>query len=314
MKHVLTWLIGIAAVLGAAGIYWGYAPRPSPPEGPAEERNVNIGGRERRYLVYAPPSLQPAGSLLIAFPGSGESAENMRNRTSGVLERLAREQGFVVVYMNGFGHHFNDCRRVASYRARQLGIDDVSFTRAVIDQLALDREVDRSRVYALGFSNGGHMTFRLALEAPDLVAGIIAIGADFPAPDNLDCRIVDGRHPAVVLIQGTHDPISPYGGGRVSIFGFGDRGNVLGAEASAQWFAAEFGATFSDMPTLLGEQGGMVAQQRDWSGPAARVRLITILGAGHTIPQAAYRYPRILGPTFQTDEVIESAWRFVQER
>jgi hypothetical protein len=29
------------------------------------------------------------------------------------------------------------------------------------------------------------------------------------------------------------------------------------------------------------------------------------------VPQAAYRFPRILGSTFRSDAVLESAWQFV---
>jgi polyhydroxybutyrate depolymerase len=256
---------------------------PPPPE-PARIRNVRVGGRDRTFLVYTPPGRSAGAAVLLAYPGSGETAEGFRRRLAPVLERLAREQAFVVAYLQGFENHFNDCRRLAPYGARKERIDDVAFTRAVLADLESRDGVDPRRVFALGFSNGGHMAFRLALEAPDLVEGIVAVAANLPTAEDLACQPVAGRLPAVVLVEGDRDPINPYRGGRVTIFGFGNRGNVLSAEESERWFAAR----------------------------GSRVLLIPIAGGGHTIPQAAYRYPRILGMTKRDDGVLESALRFVQ--
>jgi len=304
-------LAAVTAVALAAAVFLLGTRRPPVPE-PPSVRRVRVDGRDRTFLVFAPPA-RPAGSAaLLVYPGSGETAVAMRRRVAPALERLAGQQGFVVAYLQGFGNHFNDCRRLAPYSARTQGIDDVAFTRAVVADLASRDGIGRAKVFALGYSNGGHMVIRLALEAPDLVAGVIAIAASVPAGDDLACRPALGRPPAVVLVDGDRDPINPYGGGRVTIFGFGDRGNVLSAEESARWFARRSGSARPGPRRALREQQGRVALEQDFGDPPLRVRLITIAGGGHAIPQAAYRYPRILGATYRDDAVLESALRFVQ--
>lgn len=311
-QAVLLALAIVTALIVAAAVFLLGTRQPPSPE-PASVRTVRVDGRDRTFLVFAPPVRLASAVALLVYPGSGETAEDLRRRIAPALERVARQQGLVVAYLQGFESHFNDCRRLAPYSARTERIDDVAFSRAVVADLENRDGVDRREVFALGYSNGGHMVFRLALEAPDLVAGVIAIAANVPAGDNLVCNPAPGRPPVVVLVEGDRDPINPYGGGRVTIFGFGDRGDVLSAEESAHWFARRSGSAQPGPRSVLGEQQGRVALEQDFGEPHPRVRLITIAGGGHAIPQAAYRYPRILGGTYQDDAVLESALRFVLE-
>jgi len=90
------------------------------------------------------------------------------------------------------------------------------------------------------------MSIRLALELPDEIRAVAAISASLPTPENLDCH--PSGHPVSVLVMnGTADPINPYKGGKVSIFGFGDRGTVLSSEDTARYFVALDG--ISTLPT-----------------------------------------------------------------
>lgn len=297
---LLVLALALPAAAGAAVI---------PPTVDPSLRTVRVGAMVRRFILYVPPSLPPGSPLLIAFHPSGSSGPGMRRICGDLLERMARERGFAVAYPTGFEGHFDDLRRRASYSARRLRIDDVGFTRAIVDSTAYECGIDRRRVYALGYSNGGAMVLRLALEAPDLVAGIVAIAANLPTADNIDCPIVDGRHTAVVLIEGTADPINPYLGGRVSIFGMGDRGPVLSAQGSAEWFARRYGLEADRSPKPILRQGALTASWQDWGSPRPLVRLVTIQGGGHTVPKAAHGPPKILvGHTFRSDAPIEGAW------
>jgi polyhydroxybutyrate depolymerase len=90
-------------------------------------------------------------------------------------------------------------------------VDDVAFVRAIITNLTTDACIDTKRVYASGCSNGGAMSYRLACEAADVIAGV--------APVDFDC-VVGGRcgscSPArpitVVQFRGTNDSAVPYSG------------------------------------------------------------------------------------------------------
>ena len=78
--------------------------------------------------------------------------------------------------------------------------------------------IDRKRVFAAGWSNGrpALRRGRLALEHPEDFAGVAAISASLPVKENLDCGQVDKPIP-VMIVNGTADPINPYGGGMVNL-------------------------------------------------------------------------------------------------
>ncbi len=306
-------LMGLAIFLGLLGVvaaYWLYAPKPPLPAGPIATRSLDIGGYSRHYSVFAPSSLQAGASVLLVFHPSQSHGEEMRRIVGSPLERMAEQDNVVVVYPDGYEGHFNDCRRVASYSARALDIDDVGFTRRIIEQLAAEKGINPERVYALGYSNGGHMALRLALEAPETVKGAVAIAANLPAPENMGCTVASSPARVIVFVEGTDDPINPYEGGPVTLFGFGNRGNVLSAEASAKWFVDALGLGAGEVRTL-DPVDGLSAQQQDWTSSSGQVRLITIEGGGHTIPQGDYRFPRLFGATYRSDAVLESGWRLL---
>ena len=281
---------------------------------PVQTFTVTVDGAARPYILFAPAGLPTGAPLLIAFHPSSSSGLKMREMSGKALERFARKNGFAIAYPDGFEGHFNDCRRVASYSARTRNIDDVGYTRAVIDDIARRYKIDRQRVYALGYSNGAQMALRLAMQTPDLVAGVIAISANLPTPENNVCKVVDGRPVSVVLIEGTKDKINPYEGGEVTIFGMGDRGAVMSAKDSAQWFAKRYGITQqTDAPPPL-KANNLTATWQDWGSGLPKVRLISIEGGGHTIPQSDLEFPRLMvGSTFMSDVPLESAWSAVTE-
>lgn len=306
-------IIGLAVVLvllGAVAAYFLYAPKPALPVGLVEEVTLDIGGYSRRYAVFTPSHLQLGASVLIAFHPSQSSGEEMRRIVGGPLERIAEKENVVVVYPDGYEGHFNDCRREASYSANTLNVDDVGFTKRIIELLVAQKKINPERVYAIGYSNGGHMALRLALETSEMVKGVAAIAANLPAPDNMGCKVASSPARFIAFVEGTQDPINPYEGGPVTLFGFGNRGNVLSAQASAEWFASALGLAAAEAQTLE-QVSGISAHQQDWISSSGHVRLITIEGGGHTVPQAGYRFPRLLGSTFQSDSVLESTWRLL---
>src|SRR5205085_12472741 len=126
---------------------------------------------ERSYVVHVPVA-QGALPVVINLHGGGSNAESQQ-RYSG-MDAVADREHFIVVYPNGTGRgrflvwNAGTC----CGRAPMQHIDDVGFIRAVIGDLANRTPIDRHRIYATGLSNGSMMTYRLAAEAPDLVAAI----------------------------------------------------------------------------------------------------------------------------------------------
>jgi polyhydroxybutyrate depolymerase len=145
------------------------------------------------------------------------------------------------------------------------------------------------------------------------VRAVAAVGANLPTQENLDCTPTHGAT-SVLILNGTADPINPYGGGKVTLFGFGDRGRVLSARESAAYFVRRNG--IADPPTAEAiaqpEGSGPTSAERVvWRSVAgAEVRLYTIRNGGHTIPHPHARFPRILGRTHRGLNGPAEIWDF----
>jgi polyhydroxybutyrate depolymerase len=288
-------------------------PRPKAPRltGRVEHGTLRVGDRTRSFGYYAPAPLPPNPPLVIAMHPSGERGDAFRWQTGYSFDRLADAHGFVVVYPDGYEGHWNTCRKVGSDSAHKLHVDDIAFVRALIDHFHSTHGIDRGRVFATGHSNGGQMSYRLALEMPDEVRAVAAISAALPVPENLDCR-ESGKAVPVLVMNGTRDPINPYDGGRVTIFGFSDRGDVRSSVSTATYFAS-LGALAASPNTerLPGEDAGLWVERSTWGSPATlEVVLDTIHGGGHVVPQGVSRYPRILGPTDSAFDGPAEIWAF----
>jgi polyhydroxybutyrate depolymerase len=318
MRRVLR-VVSIGAGLvflavGAAYAYFLHTPAPELPRLSASVRrdSLRVGALQRRYAFYAPAKLASHPPLLFALHGSMGNAGQMRRATAYRFEQLADEHGFIVVYPEGYEGHWNDCRKKGPYAAKRLNIDDVGFMRALVAYFRSAYSVDPGRVFAVGLSNGGHMSYRLALEAPDAVRGVAAVAANVPSKENFDCTPARGAVP-VLIINGTDDPINPFAGGRVTIFGLGDRGDVLSAPASAEYFARRNNVAAASIVERIPQQRSAATSvdRTSWrSAYGADVVLYTIHGGGHTLPQLSARSPRILGRTHQQLDGPAEIWRF----
>ena len=193
-------------------------------------------------------------------------------------------------------------------------MDDVAFMRELVSFIAAEYPVDRNRVFVAGLSNGGQLAYRLALEAPDLVHGVAVIAANMPTPQNLSC-VHSGQAVPVMIINGTADPINPFGGGEVTLVGpFGSRGEVMSAQASVQYWARL--AQYSTEPFFhhypdsnVGD--GSVAERMVWTATGhPEIALVTVDGGGHTIPGPGLSFPFFLGATNQDFSAIDEIWRF----
>jgi polyhydroxybutyrate depolymerase len=277
-----------------------------------------VGGLARHFLAYVPKRLASPPPLLFALHASRGDGAKMRAATIYGFDTLADRDGFVVVYPDGFEGHWNDCRREAPYSANQQNIDDPAFFAAMVDHFAERLGIDRDRVYATGISNGGQMSLRLALERPDLVAGVAPVAASLPDDANLDCA-KSGRPVAVLFVNGTADPMNPYTGGRVALYGvWGDRGTVLSAEDSALAFARWAGhggpPEVSRLPDTNPDDGSQV-EVRAWRGLSGpEVVLYRVDGGGHTFPNPHHPYPRIIGRTNADVDAAEEIWRFLSRQ
>jgi polyhydroxybutyrate depolymerase len=140
------------------------------------------GGLTRKYLVHVPKGYDPnrAAPVLVALHGGGGNMEFQADDANYGLITKSESASFIAVFPNGYSPFPGG--KLATWNAgnccgasRDKDIDDVGFVRAVVAQVQLRLNVDATRIYATGMSNGGMLAHRLACEAADVFAGVAAV-------------------------------------------------------------------------------------------------------------------------------------------
>ena len=273
-------------------------------------RAVEVQSVRRSYLVHVPPGYDPAtpNPVVLAFHGGGANAENMVV-FSGLNEK-ADQAGFIVVYPAGSGR----LQRLLTFNAGNCcghaassNVDDVAFTRALLDDLAEVVNVDRRRVFATGMSNGAMMTYRLASELSDRIAAIAPVSGPMGMKE---CH--PGRPVPVMHFHGDADEFAPFKGGK----GRGPSGtDFYSVQHSIDAWVAANGCEKTPTVTQLADRqddGTTVRQVRYGSGKeGAEVVLVVIEGGGHTWPGTEPRM-QALGTSTREISANDMMWEFFQ--
>lgn len=173
-------------------------------------------------------------SLIFILHGTGGKPQNMMKRTNALQEE-AKKENIILVYPEGYKNGWNDCRKASTVEANRINIDENTFFDKMITYFKNKYQIDGKKIFAIGFSGGGHMTYKLAMTMPEKFKAITAIVANIPDTSNMDC-IVKKTPMAVMIVNGTADPINPYNGGEVKTDGI-VLGNVRSTNETVQYWA-----------------------------------------------------------------------------
>ena len=278
-----------------------------------ETGTIQSGGVERSYLAYVPDKLAPGAPLLFALHGTGGSGERMRAQTGAEFDRLADAQGFAVVYPTGYKNSWDDCRKTDPLPAKVQKIDDIAFFRALVARFHDTHGIDPRRVVIMGYSNGAQMAMRVALEAPDLAAAIAAVSANLPVADNSVCGHAD-KPAAVLLIDGTADPVNPFKGGEVNLGKLGSRGFVHStAETAAYWAKLDGYVGDAETDTLPHRDPADPTSVAVWDWHEAGKKPVIVFvvnGGGHVVPNPHFPPAPVLGKVTRDIDAPRAIWGF----
>ncbi len=277
-----------------------------------ELRVLTVGDVQRSYLVHVPRKYDPTKPtpVVIAFHGGGANAENMA-MFSG-LNKKADDAGFIVVYPNGTGRLKN---RLLTFNggnccgyAMTSKIDDIDFTRQLLDDLNKSVNIDRKRVFATGMSNGGIMSYLLASELSDCIAAIAPVGGP------MGTEICNLKRPvSVIHFHGTKDEHAPFNGGK----GIGPSGTEFySVEHSIQAWVKANGCKQEPVITTFPDtanDGTKVIRKTYGSGKGdSEVVLVMIEGGGHTWPGQEPRL-KSLGKSTKNISANDLMWEFFEK-
>jgi len=183
-----------------------------PPLSYAQSGSILVGGLERTYTLRLPGSYAPSQPmpLVVAMHGGFGSGTQLENQSQ--LTAKAEEEGFIVVYPDGAQTGILNIRTWNAGGccggAMNNNIDDVGFIDALLDRLIQENNIDTTRIYATGMSNGGFMSYRLACELSHRIAAIAPVAASMTIAQCQPERAVP-----VIAIHSYLDESVPYLGG-----------------------------------------------------------------------------------------------------
>ncbi len=225
-----------------------------------------VDGIKRTYIVYRPVDLTESAPLVVMLHGGYGSAARLNAPTAGTARRTASTSWSPTPTVTGPP---GTLAAVAAANRRLKNIDDVAFITAMVRQIGLEVNIDPSRVYATGISNGGIMDYTLACQTTLFAA----IGPD-SATQLGPCT--QPNPVSVIHIHGTADTRIRYNGGE------GDGTAHINGPAipdlNATWRAIDQ----CGPPSVT--VNGVVTTSNASCPNGRNVELITIAGAGHQWP------------------------------
>ncbi len=233
--------------------------------------SVQVGGTTRSYILHVPASYTGQTPVPLVTDWHPILFDDAFEQSISGYQQKSDKEGFIVVFPNGIDNAWNigDCCTTSRT------VDDVGFARALVAQLEQQACIDPKRVYAVGYSMGGGMSYKLACDAGDLIAAIAPAAFQLMQDSEWPCR--PSRPITVISTNGTADPVVPYAGGDVNPpNGLAVTNHFLGAVATLQRWAELDGCT--DMPV---DKGGGCQTYSQCNG-GVEVTLCTVQGGGHT--------------------------------
>lgn len=241
------------------------------------EESMLVDNVKRTYIVHEPTSGTGQRSLVFILHGNGGTGALMKTVTG--FNDIADKNNMIVVYPDGYDQAWNDGRSTV----RVKNIDDVKFFKTMTESLIKKYDINPSKVYAAGLSNGAMMALRLSCES-NIFKGVAAISASMPQDMLNRCS---NKPISRLMMVGNKDPIIPYNGGEIQSFGKrGQGGQVLGLEASMEYFKKL--NNINDTPIVHTERGIV---RTLYSHQNIQLEGVVIDGGGHTWGSALSRLP-----------------------
>jgi len=179
-------------------------------DGPARPDQLTFGGdRPVRLVVPAGYDHAVPTPLVVLLHGFGSNAL-IQTAYLGYRD-VADDRGVLFVApegtTNGDGAQFwNATDACCDFEGS--GVDDVGYLRSLIDDISGVWNVDPDRVFVIGHSNGGYMSYRLACDVEQVAAIVSLAGATW-----LDAGSCAPTTPTSVLqIHGDADELVDYAG------------------------------------------------------------------------------------------------------
>ena len=168
------------------------------------DETFQFEGIDRYHKVYIPSDFTPNMSLVLNLHGYTSNAFQQVFYSN--MTAVAEANDFIVVFPDGT----TDQNGITFWNSEILGedVNDLGYLSALIDSMVINYQVNPSRVYMCGMSNGGFMSYYSACQMTDKLAAIASVTG------TMNNVIYDNCNPSrsipVLEIHGTDDTTVPY--------------------------------------------------------------------------------------------------------
>jgi polyhydroxybutyrate depolymerase len=240
---------------------------------------VHSGLYNRLYELHTPPGMSASRRwpLIVFLHGAGDTGPSFRRRLKA--DAATDAAGFVTVWPSGMEGTWTVGCATECTMAEALRADDVRFVQTLVRHLAAQLPVDTTRVYLLGFSQGGSFAQLFACSSEMAPAGLGVVGALLYKPVAQKCT---PRRPFPVgVVHGDADPIALYGG-------YGPTAAVMGAEETVDLWRRQMGCGVDPGYEFIPDGAGDYTEVSVFRFPGCRagstVVHYLVHGGGHTWP------------------------------
>jgi polyhydroxybutyrate depolymerase len=260
-------------------------------------------GEKREYLLYAPKNYDRAKPVPLVITLHTSMSWDSSAMVISQWNKVADENGFIVVYPEGSGFGPKSWEMTGSETPARM--PDVIFISDLIDKLEASYNIDKTRIYANGMSNGGGMAFVLSCTLSDRIAAVGMVSAGL-YPEWNWCT--DHRPVPVIAFHGTADPICPYNGGPSKLAG--------GSFPSVREFFANWSRRNQCRTNPIESSVPADVTRLEYTNCAddAGVVLYTVKGEGHQWPGGRPIVAKwLVGPYSHSIDATRQMWAFFRE-
>jgi polyhydroxybutyrate depolymerase len=176
------------------------------------DRTSIIIGAERPAELFLPLANESDKSSGILINLHGYSGSSISQTTYTFLKESALAAGLAYVAPDGMkdrvGNRFWNASNACCDFAKS-GVNDVEYIDSLIDEISDSYNLDKSRIYLFGHSNGHFMSYQYLCTAKNKVAAIAGLAGSM----DLDPAQCAGKSANVLHIHGDADATISYAGG-----------------------------------------------------------------------------------------------------
>lgn len=266
--------------------------------------------QERKAVVHLPPQYDgntPTPLVVCLHGGGGDVGFAQRMFR---LSEKADKEGFIVAYPNGTGRFKNKLLKnhILMWNAGECcgyakvhNIDDVNFIKQFIHQMKSEYNVDKRRVYVVGFSLGGMMSYRLACELSDELTAVAVVSGSMNGNEK------EPKNPVpMLIIHGLADKHVPVAGGAGKLAKWGFDVHAKPLDYAVNYWVSHNGCKTE--PVV--ERHGIVERKTYPEGKdGSEVTVYTIEGYRHSWPGGHRAWP-LADPPCPVMSATDACWDF----